>query len=102
MQQLLQLIEKFNAGTATEEEKLLLLTALQKQDSAFQQLMQQYYLADLEKKIQELPSGRSGPILEAIKAQIQQRKIYPISIPWYKRSATWAAAAVLVVVAGIG
>ena len=104
MEQLPQIIEKFNAGTATEEEKLLLLTALQKQDPALQHWLQDAYQADLDKKIVELPSGRSAQLLEAIKSRIPQRQVVPLTVyrPWYKRSAPWAAAAaILVAVVGI-
>jgi transmembrane sensor len=109
MQDIHSLIKKYWAGTATIEEQILLMKLLSSDDAGLEQGMRAAYESDLSKKMEVLSGQKSEEILERIlerkepgkrkegnqKEGIQSKLVY-----WPKRWGAWAAAAVIMILAG--
>lgn len=108
MQQIAQLIEKFNNGTATAEEQLQLQAALQQQEPALQQWMKEAYEKDSTNSPALLSAERSASLFRDIQARVApaawqaaEAPVVTLEAPvrrWYQRSMVWSAAASLLVI----
>lgn len=118
MQQIALLIEKFNNGTATAEEQLLLQAALQQQQPQLKQWMQQAYEQDTAVNPALLTPEKSAMLFRDIQSRLEQIAVVqeqtttdaattPVvaltaTAPvrrWYQRSMVWGAAASVLVIA---
>lgn len=94
MQDIPSLIEKYWAGTATMEEKSLLLQLLSDDHAALKQWLQREYESDIADSNEILSEQRSAELLEMILKKKQK------VIPLQKRWPAWAAAALITLLAG--
>jgi ferric-dicitrate binding protein FerR (iron transport regulator) len=115
MQAIKALIEKFWAGTATDVEKRQLFDWMNNKDSEWQQLMEEEYYVELNKKLQDSlhqeGPGQPEQVLEKLHQQIAEwerrgqedgRPDDAGKIVWLPRLTRWAAAAVILIGLGFG
>jgi transmembrane sensor len=104
MQDIHSLIKKYWAGTATMEEQILLLKLLSDDPTSLEQGLRTAYESDLSKNISALSRQKSEDILERIlerKEPANSRKeVQSRIVHWPTRWGTWAAAAVILILAG--
>jgi transmembrane sensor len=119
MQDIHSLIKKYWAGTATIEEQILLMELLSSDDAGLEQGMRAAYESDLSKRMDVLSGQKSEEILarimerketgkrkegnqkEEIQKEADQKEgIRSKLVYWPKRWGVWAAAAVIIILAG--
>jgi ferric-dicitrate binding protein FerR (iron transport regulator) len=96
MQQLQSLLEKYGAGTLSQEEKVKLLEILSIQEDQLKDWSQEAFRADVEKEAIYLTEAHSADLLQ----QIQAKKKQAVK-RMYGRQVFRVAAAVLVLLAGV-
>ncbi len=105
MQEIPSLLDKYKAGTTTQEELKQLLQLLETDDAGLKEWLRGAYDRDQAIQLNVLSPQQSDNILQRIQAKKAQQDVQSlpprraIRMPW--RQAGWAAACILLVLAGV-